>query len=65
VALDDCRNSLSALGKLVSVTKRSESLRGGMIHRTYRAQFEKKTVLLNNYVRHDGKIEQFLVMEQI
>ncbi len=65
VALADYRDSLSALGKLVSVTKRGESLRGGMIHRSYRAQFEKKTVLLNNYVLTDGKIEQFMVEDQI
>ena len=64
-ALGDCKISLRALGKLKSVNATSESLRGGMIQRGYRAQFEKKTVLLNIYVMADGKYEQFLVMEQI
>jgi hypothetical protein len=64
-ALADCRSSLTALGKLRSVTATSESLRGGMIHRSYRAQFEKKTVVLNIYVMTGGKYEQFLVMDQL
>jgi D-alanyl-D-alanine carboxypeptidase len=64
-ALGDCKTSLKALGKLKSVNATSESLRGGMKQRVYRAQFEKKTVLLNIYVMADGKYEQFLVMEQI
>jgi D-alanyl-D-alanine carboxypeptidase len=64
-ALDDFRSSLAALGKLLSVDAVSENLRGGMIHRVYRAQFEKKTVILNIYVMPDGKYEQFLVMDQL
>jgi hypothetical protein len=63
-ALKDCR-TLSKLGKLQSVTRSTESERGDMIHRTYRAQFEKKMVLLNIYVTRDGKYEQFLVMNQL
>jgi len=47
------------------VTKTNEQLRGGMTHRSYRAQFEKKTVLLNVYLMPDGKYEQFLVEETI
>jgi len=47
------------------VIKSSEELRGGMTHRSYRAQFEKKTVLLNIYRMPDGKYEQFLVEEAI
>jgi len=53
-ALKDCK-ALSKLGKLQSVTRSSEGERGGMTHRTYRAQFEKKTVLLNIYIMPDGK----------
>ena len=64
-ARKDYRTSLSALGKLKSVTRAGQSLRGGMIHRSYRAQFEKKTVLLNIYVMPDGKYEQFPVMDQL
>ena len=42
-ALTDIRQSLAPLGKLQSVTRSSESLRGGMTRRGYRAIFQKKT----------------------
>jgi D-alanyl-D-alanine carboxypeptidase len=62
-ALQDCKKSLAGLGRLVAVTGGSESQRGGMSHRGYRAQFEKQTLSLNIYVTTDGKYEQFLVTE--
>lgn len=62
-ALPDFANSLSALGPLKSVTFVSETLRGGMIHRIYRAQFDKKNVRLNIYVMPDGRYEQLMVTE--
>jgi CubicO group peptidase (beta-lactamase class C family) len=62
-ALEDYRKSLEAVGKLQKVTRTRESLRGGMIHRSYRAEFEKKAVNLNVYVTPQGKYEQFLVVE--
>ena len=62
-ALKDCKASLGRLGKLESVTSASENQRGGMTHRSYRAQFE--TLNLNIYVISSGKYEQFLVTEQI
>jgi len=62
-ALRDMRQSLTAHGKLGALTRTSETLRGGMIHRGYRAVFQKKTVSLNIYVMPDGKYEQFLVVE--
>jgi len=43
----------------------SPKLAGGMTHRSYRAQYEKKTVLLNIYVMPDGRYEQFLVEETL
>jgi hypothetical protein len=64
-ALEDYRTSLAPLGKLQTVTKRTEQLRGGMTHRTYEAQFEKKSVLLNIYVMPGGRFEQFLVVDRI
>lgn len=64
-ALRDCRTSLGQLGKLKSVKAISENLRGGMTHRSYRAEFAKKTVMLNIYVMPDGKYEQFLVEDQL
>jgi D-alanyl-D-alanine carboxypeptidase len=65
IALEDYRASLAPLGKLLAVTKRSEQLRGGMTHRTYEAQFEKKSLLLNIYVMPNGHFEQFLVVDHI
>jgi CubicO group peptidase (beta-lactamase class C family) len=62
-ALADIRQSLAALGKLQSVTRLSESQRGGMTHRGYHAVFQKMTVSLNIYVMPDGKYEQFLIVE--
>ena len=64
-ALEDCRASLEPLGKLNRVTAVSENLRGGMVHRTYNAEFEKKKLLLNIYLLPDGKFEQFLVEDQM
>jgi D-alanyl-D-alanine carboxypeptidase len=48
-ALQDYGTSLTALGKLNAVTRTDVQLRGGMTQHSYRAQFEKKTVLLNIY----------------
>jgi len=62
-ALRDCRTSLGPLGKLVEVTAVSESLRGGMSHQSYRAQFARKTLGLNIYRLAGGNFEQFLVEE--
>ncbi len=64
LALNDYRNSLAPLGKLELLSRQSEQLRGGMTHLSYRAHFEKNTVLLNIYILPDGKFEQFLVGEQ-
>jgi D-alanyl-D-alanine carboxypeptidase len=63
--LKDFAASLGALGMLQDVTKTNEQLRGGMTHRSYRAQYETKTVLLNVYVMPDGRYEQFLVEETL
>ena len=63
-ALADYRASLTAQGELKSLSRVNESLRGGMIHRSYRAEYEKKTVSLNVYVMPDGKYEQLLVVAQ-
>ena len=47
------------------MTSTGENLRGGMTHRVYRAEFEKKALVLNIYVMPDGKYEQFLVEDQL
>ena len=62
-ALGDIRKSLDSIGKLKSLTRVNEGLRGGMTHRTYRAVYDKKTLTLNIYVMPDGKYEQFMVEE--
>ncbi len=64
-ALRDCKASLTPLGRLKAVTFTNEGLRGGMTHRSYRAEFEKKSLLLNIYVTADGKFEQFLVEDTL
>jgi D-alanyl-D-alanine carboxypeptidase len=64
-ALRDIRTSLAGLGPLKSVTRANEALRGGMAHRSYRAQFTKKTVGLSVYVTPDGKLEQFMVLDSL
>jgi hypothetical protein len=62
-ALQDAKTSLAPLGKLKNVTASGENLRGGMTHRGYRAEFDKKTLSLNVYLTAAGKFEQFLVTE--
>ena len=62
-ALQDAKASLRGLGKLKQVTWTEENLRGGMTRRSYRAEFEKKTLSLNIYLTPAGKFEQFLVTE--
>ena len=64
-ALSDLKSSLGKLGALKAVRPGREGLRGGMIYRSYRVEFAKKTVLLSTYVMADGKIEQYLVEEQL
>jgi CubicO group peptidase (beta-lactamase class C family) len=65
IALKDCKDSLAPLGKLKQVVSTSEESRGGMTHRSYRAEFEKKNVSLNIYLLPDGQYEQFLVEDQL
>ncbi len=64
VALADYRRSLAPMGKLEVLSRLRSQGRGGMTHLSYRAHFQKNTVLLNIYVMPDGKFEQFLVGEQ-
>src|SRR5262249_30288254 len=52
-SLQDFKTSLQALGPLKGVTRVGANLRGGMTHRSYRAQFEKQSLMLNIYVMPD------------
>ena len=64
IALRDYQSSLAPMGKLKLLGRSGLQGRGGMTHLSYRAHFERNTVLLNIYVLPDGKFEQFLVEEQ-
>ncbi|SDF68904.1 serine hydrolase domain-containing protein [Terriglobus roseus] len=59
--IGDFKSSLQPLGALQTVTQTSEKLRGGMIFRTYDAEFAGKTLDVTTYTQNDGKLEQFLV----
>ena len=60
-ALHDYGASLGPLGKVQEFTLTSESLRGGMAHRSYAVKLDSRSVSINSYWMPDGKIEQFIV----
>jgi hypothetical protein len=60
-ALEDFKNSLGSLGKWESFTQVGQSLRGGMVGRTYIVRFANKTIRAWTYEMPDGKLEQFQV----
>jgi len=60
-ALKDFAASLSPLGASQDFQQTTEQLRGGMIHRAYRAKFAEKVLTISTFEMPDGKIEQFLV----
>lgn len=61
-ALNDYRSSLGPLGPLDSFTVASESVRGGMVFRSYTARFPKRTFAVTIFQQPDGKLEQYLVI---
>jgi CubicO group peptidase (beta-lactamase class C family) len=63
LALRDSKASLGRLGPLQSVAAGTENQRGGMTHRSYRAQFKKRTLNVSVYVTSAGKYEQLLLTE--
>ena len=60
-ALRDNALSLGPLGNVQEFELTRESLRGGMVHRTYRVKLDARLVSINSYWMPDGKIEQFIV----
>jgi hypothetical protein len=60
-ALKDFASSLAPLGKPQEFTQASQSLRGGMTLRRYRAKFAQKTVRVWTFTMPDGKLEQYMV----
>lgn len=63
-AMADYQRSLAPLGRLKFLIREGEQQRGGMTHLSFRAQYERKAVLLNIYKTAAGKFEQFLVEGQ-
>jgi D-alanyl-D-alanine carboxypeptidase len=60
-ALEDFKNSLGPLGKWESFTHVSQSLRGGMVGRTYIVRLANRTIRAWTFEMPDGKLEQFQV----
>ena len=60
-ALRDYSASLGSLGNVEEFQLLRESLRGGMVHRSYRVKLDSRSVSINSYWMPDGKIEQFIV----
>jgi D-alanyl-D-alanine carboxypeptidase len=60
-ALKDYAASLGALGQIKDFDLTRESLRGGMVHRSYQVKLDTKSVNVNSFWMPDGKIEQFIV----
>jgi CubicO group peptidase (beta-lactamase class C family) len=60
--MDDFASSLKPLGAVASVSKKSESLRGGMTFRSFTVGFAGgESVTVTTYTMPDGKLEQLLV----
>ena len=63
-ALKDFASSLVPFGEPTSFTQVSQSLRGGMVARTYIARFAQKTLRVWTFEMPDGKLEQYQVASQ-
>jgi D-alanyl-D-alanine carboxypeptidase len=61
-ALEDFASSLKPLGVPRSFTQVSEEKRGGMMFRSFTADFGVKQVRVTTYEEPDGKLEQYLVI---
>ena len=60
-ALAECASSLGPLGALKELTQLSESSRGGMTFRVYRARFAEATLRVTLFVTSENLFEQVLV----
>jgi CubicO group peptidase (beta-lactamase class C family) len=61
-AIADFAGSLKSLGVPLSFRQQSESQRGGMTFRVFRAEFADRRLVITTYEMPDGKLEQFLVV---
>ena len=64
-AIDEFAATLHPLGAAQSVEQTSSGKRGGMTARRYRAKFAGKTLAISVYETVDGKLEQFLIDEDL
>jgi CubicO group peptidase (beta-lactamase class C family) len=60
-ALQDFKTSLGPLGKPVRFFQTSQSKRGGMIERSFRAVFPHRTLRVWTYQEPNGKLEQYQI----
>jgi D-alanyl-D-alanine carboxypeptidase len=60
-AIDDFANSLKPLGPPISFTQKNEQARGGMIFRSFTAEFPDRKLNVTTFEMPDGKLEQYLV----
>jgi CubicO group peptidase (beta-lactamase class C family) len=63
-AVADFASSLGPLGPPVDVTQTSQSLRGGMIFRSFRIRCGQKFVALSTFTLVDGRLEQYQIASQ-
>jgi D-alanyl-D-alanine carboxypeptidase len=63
-ALKDFSSSLAPLGTPRSFTQTSQSLRGGMLARSFRAVFPGRTLRVWTFQMPDGKLEQYQVASE-
>jgi len=63
-ALRDFASSLAPLGPPRSFTQTSQSLRGGMLARSFRAVFPSRTLRVWTFQMPDGKLEQYQVASE-
>jgi CubicO group peptidase (beta-lactamase class C family) len=60
-ALQDFKSSLGPLGKPAKFFQTSQSKRGGMIERSFRAVFPNRTLRVWTYQEPNGKLEQYQI----
>lgn len=60
-AIADFASSLGPLGPPIDVTQTSQSLRGGMVFRSFRVRCGQRFVLLSTFMLSDGRLEQYQI----
>lgn len=60
-ALADYKNSLGPLGEPLTLRLTGQSLRGGMVFRSFLITYPEQRLRLTTYTYPDGKLEQYLI----